>query len=219
VARVLGPVYTFMVVEPARSSKGEREPFVELRFPADAVPPVTRVRSTLVASSVRELGRIGRLAEYQALLPVHLHPVILGTLAGSWLDVDVVAEHYRAVAALDMPVTQQLALGKAVGSAMHGYLIGPTARDQKANRSPWTVLRNARRTWDRIYVGGDVSVDKVGPTEAIRTMYGLSLNNIPYVRNATRALLQVGLSSWCEKCVVSEIEWTPALLEFRISWV
>jgi hypothetical protein len=210
--RIMGP----LVQEP----NSVRETFVPLRYPPHEVPPVTRVRSTLVVSSVRELARCGRLEDYRAALPARLHPVILEALAGSWLDVNDVADHYRAVSTLDLPLAQQIAAGKAVGTAMQGYLIGPGTRPEpRAKASPWTVLRNARRTWDRIYVGGDVLVEKVGPTEAIRTMYGLSLNNIPYFRTATRSLLQLGIARWCERCVVSEIESTHVTLSLRISWV
>jgi len=192
---------------------------VPLRYQANEIPPVTQVRSTLVSSSIRAITSAGRLAEYEKLLPPQLHAAVVGTIAGSWLGIDVAIAHYRVMDALVVDVRDQLSVGETVGSTVRSYLFGTSRTAPVAGATPWTILPHTRRTWDRLYVGGDVSIEETGPQEFVRTIYGLPLCEIPYFRNASRGTMQSVISRWCTKCEVTETSWTSTTLQWRISWM
>src|SRR5262245_46526133 len=97
--------------EGGESGKGGSLRRVPLRYPPHRVPLVSRVRSTLIASSVRVVIENGRLDEYKEHLPSELHSVIFDAIAGSWLDIDVALSHYRAVDALQLPASDQVSMG------------------------------------------------------------------------------------------------------------
>jgi hypothetical protein len=192
---------------------------VPLRYRTSEVPPVTKVRSTLVATSLRAITDTPRFARYQERLPSQLHPIVLGALAGSWLDIDVVVEHYRAMDSLGFEVSEQVALGEAVGSTVRSYLIGTAGPLAAAgDATPWSILPHTQRTWDRLYVGGDVGIEESGPQQFIRTIYGLPLCKIPYFRHASRGIMRAVVSRWCASCEVTELACTPTTLQWQVSW-
>lgn len=202
------------------SRKGASLRRVPLRYPPNGVPLVTRVRSTLISSSVRVVIESGRLDDYKDHLPAHLHPVIFDAIAGSWLDMDVALSHYRAVDALGLPAFDQISMGETVGRTVRNYLIGTGSQTARAEGStPWSILLHTQRTWDRLYVGGDVSIEETGPKQFHRTMYGLPLCEIPYFRQASRGIMRHVISRWCTRCEVSEVAWTPTTLEWQVSWL
>jgi hypothetical protein len=202
------------------SSEGASLRRVPLRYALDSVPLVSRVRSTLISSSVRAITDGGRLAEYKEHLPSGRHPIIFGALAGSWLDIDVALDHYRAVDALGLEISNQLSMGETVGHTVRRYLIGTggqTAPGEEA--TPWIILPHTHRTWDRLYVGGDVSIEETGPKRFIRTIYGLPLCEIPYFRHASRGIMHSVLSQWCTRCEITELTATATTMAWQVSWV
>ncbi len=202
------------------SRKGMSLRRVPLRYPPNGVPLVTRVRSTLISSSVRVVIENGRLDEYKDHLPSHLHPAVFDAIAGSWLDIDVALSHYRAVDALNLPASDQLSMGETVGRIVRNYLIGTGGQTAPAEGStPWSILLHTQRTWDRLYVGGDVSIEETGPKQFVRAMHGLPLCEIGYFRNASRGTMREVVSRWCTKCEVTEVAWTSTTLEWQVSWM
>jgi hypothetical protein len=202
------------------SRKGVSLRRVPLRYPPNSVPLVSRVRSTLVSSSVRVVIENGRLDEYKEHLPLQLHPAIFDAIAGSWIDIDVALSHYRAVDALQLPASDQVSMGESVGRTVRNYLIGTGGQSAPAEgATPWDILQHTQRTWDRLYVGGDVSIEETGPKQFVRTMYGLPLCEVPYFRHASRGIMRTVISRWCTKCEVSEVAWTPTTLEWQVSWM
>jgi hypothetical protein len=203
-----------------QSAPGGSKREVPLRYPLSQIPPVTKVRSTLLSSSVRALTDRALLEPYKERLPAHLHHTILGAVAGSWLEIDAVIEHYRAMDALEFDTAQQMSIGESVGQTVRSYLIGSaTTAVQKAGATPWVILPHTQRTWDRLYVGGDVSIEETGPKQFVRTIYGLPLCGIPYFRHAARGMLRVVVSRWCTKCEVTELAATPTSLQWQVSWL
>jgi hypothetical protein len=193
---------------------------VPLRYPASDVPLVSRVRSTLISASVRAITDRGHLAEYQAHLPSNRHPLIFGALAGSWLDIDVALDHYRAVDALGLKISNQMSMGEAVGQTVRKYLIGTGGQAAPAaGATPWNILPHTHRTWDRLYVGGDVSIEETGPKQFIRTIYGLPLCAIPYFRYASRGIMHSVVSRWCSECEITELASTATTMAWQISWL
>jgi hypothetical protein len=193
---------------------------VPLRYSPSSVPLVSRVRSTLISSSVRVVTDGGRLDEYKDLLPAHRHATVFSAVAGSWLDIDVALDHYRAVDALGLETSNQLSMGETVGQTVRGYLIGTGGQVAPAEgATPWSILPHTHRTWDRLYVGGDVSIEETGPQQFVRTIYGLPLCEIPYFRHASRGIMHSVLSQWCTRCEITELTATATMMAWRVSWL
>jgi hypothetical protein len=159
------------------------------------------------------------LETYRARLPAQYHAVIFESVAGTWLEMPAILEHYRAVDALGLTTGEAVAMGAAIGDAVHGTVLGTAVRLAKgAGVTPWAALRQCGRLWERLFVGGDVSVDKVAPKEAVLEMLGLPIFQYAYFRASTRGLVQAGLSLFCVKAYATELGATPSSLKYRIAW-
>lgn len=181
---------------------------------------MTRVRSTMLLSSVRSLRERGLFDRYIAGVPRALHEPILGAVAGTWIDVDIAAAHYRACDSLGLSVGEQIAMGGSVGEALNGTFLRTLLQlARTAGVTPWMVLKQYTKLWERIFDGGDVEVDKLGPKEALVQMYGLPLFSIPYIRVALRGMHQTGFMLFCTKCYMTDLSSTDTTHAYRAAWV
>jgi len=204
---------------PARTAARPREPVVVLRHARGQAPLVTRVRSALLLSSLSGLRSRGLFDRYVALLPRKLHDPILGAVSGTWLDVELAAAHYRACDALGLSVQEQVAMGESVGEAVNGTFMRTLLHiARSAGVTPWVVLKHYTKLWERLFDGGDVEVDKLGPKEALVQMHGLPLFSIPYIRVAVRGMHQTGFSLFCTKCYMTDLGSTPTSHAYRAAW-
>ncbi|HEX8796324.1 MAG TPA: hypothetical protein VF765_35480 [Polyangiaceae bacterium] len=205
---------------PARTAARHKEPVVVLRHPRGQAPLVTRVRAALLLSSLRTLRSRGLFERYLDLLPRKFHDPILGAVSGTWVDVGIAAEHYRACDALSLTVQDQMAMGGAVGDAVNGTFLRTLFHIARtAGVTPWVALKQYTKLWERIFDGGDVEVDKLGPKEALVQMYGLPLFSIPYIRVALRGMHQTGFMLFCTKCYMTDLGSTPTSHAYRAAWV
>jgi hypothetical protein len=205
---------------PARTAARPREPVVTLRHPRGQAPLVTRVRSTLLISSVQSLRSRGLFDRYLEHLPRELQEPILGAVAGTWVDVEVAAAHYRACDALSLSVLDQVAMGGTVGDSVNGTFLRTVFHIARTTGiTPWVALKQYTKLWERIFDSGDLEVDKLGPKEALVQMYGLPLFSIPYFRVALRGMHQTGFSLFCTKCYMTDLSSTPTSHAYRAAWV
>jgi hypothetical protein len=196
-----------------------REPIVPLRYPRHEIPPVTRVRSTALHSTLRALETRGLLSRYGENLPDGLRATVMSVVPAMWIDVSLAVAHYAAVDALCIPVSEQIAIGTSAGGSAQRFLTATLLRmSREAGVTPWAVMPHTHRLWDRMCEGGDISVDRVGPKEAILTMRGLPYARSQYFRVAARAGFQAGLSHWCLRCYVTEVSCSDTVLELREAW-
>ncbi len=204
----------------ARTAARHREPVVSLRHPRGQAPPVKRVRSTLLLSSLSSLRSRGLLERYLERLPRELHEPILGAVAGTWVDIDMAAAHYRACDALGLSVAEQVAMGGSVGDAVNGTFLRTVFHIARtAGVTPWVALKQYTKLWERVFDGGDVEVDRLGPKEALVQMYGLPLFSIPYIRVALRGMHQTGFMLFCTKCYMTDLGSTATSHAYRAAWV
>lgn len=204
----------------ARTAARHREPVVALRHPRGQAPLVTRVRTTLLLSSLRSLRSRGLLERYLERLPRELHEPILGAVAGTWVDIEIAAAHYRACDALGLSVADQVAMGGSVGDAVNGTFLRTVFHIARtAGVTPWVALKQYTKLWERIFDGGDVEVDRLGPKEALVQMYGLPLFSIPYIRVALRGMHQTGFMLFCTKCYMTDLGSTATSHAYRAAWV
>jgi hypothetical protein len=198
------------------------EVVVPLRNAPSDIPPVTRVRTTLIHSSRRALGERGLLARYCQRLEPSDRAALHQLIPGRWISIELAHAHYRAIDGLALPTSEQVALGSAVGPHVQGTLVATLMRmAQRLGLTPWTSVNQYARIWDRLFIGGDLLVEKVGEREACVTMYNLSLLEVPYFRVALRGLQEAGLSaiySW-KKIHVSELGVMGLSVKYRLAWL
>jgi hypothetical protein len=192
-----------------------------LRVPTERVPPVTRLRSTLLTTSLKSIRERGHGARYLAMLPTRHHDTIRASIAGVWLPIDVGCAHYEACDALGLSPEEQLEIGREVGLKIQGTFLGTMVKLAKAaGVTPWICLEQYQRLWDRLVVGGAVAIAKLGPKEAHLECHNLPLARVPYFRTAFRGVNAASCGLFCSRVYVEEITSarTSISLGYRISW-
>jgi hypothetical protein len=182
------------------------------------VPPVTHLRSTLLLSSVLTLKARGLYPSYLAKLPLSRHASIDALVAGAWLPVELAAAHYDACDALELSTHEQLEMGTLVADQVQGGLLTTIVRAARnANASPWTAIESYPKLWERLMLGGAVTIDRLGAKDALIEAVGVSLATNRYFRTAFRGVNHAAFAPLCERLVVKDMpEYGFAC---RISWV
>jgi hypothetical protein len=138
-----------------------------------------------------------------------------------WIPVDVALAHYEACEALDLPVEQQVANGRATFDKTRGIFLGTMlSMARESGVTPWTVCPYFQRFWERGYDGGGLSVTKLGPKEARMDVVQVRLTECRYYRNALRGLTTAVFELFCQKAYVTERPGlrAPASMSFRVQW-
>jgi hypothetical protein len=197
------------------------EAIVPFDYRREQVPLVTHFRSTWLVSSVTALRARGLLEPYLAALPARFHDDVIAPVAGVWLPVEVAVAHYEACEKLRLALDEQLAIGRSVTEFVHKTSFSLAIRLVKeAGVTPWALMLQQKRLWQRVWRGGDVAVFKLGPKEARVEAVGWPCSHVPYCRTALRGVLLGQTELFCKKAFVREI---PALctstsLAYRIAW-
>jgi hypothetical protein len=183
------------------------------------VRPVTHVRSSAVVTAQGLLRASGRGEAYAAAIAPDLRAAVLGVVPGAWIPVETALAHHRAVDGLQLTATEQASLANGAGTKIQAAATSTLLRmSREVGVTPWVLLPHGQRIWDRICRGGDLSIERVGPKEALVRMLGLPLFSSPYFRLGIRCVLQAGLSLWCTRCYVTEVGWTSTSATFREAW-
>lgn len=197
------------------------EPFLPFRYPAATVRPTSKFRSTWLSSSVRSLKERGLLDKYLALLPREHHDVVVAPVVGVWLPVAVAEAHYDACDGLALPSREMVDIGLDVCRRVHDTILSTAVKLARgAGATPWTIYAQFQRLWDRIWIGGDVGVVKLGPKEARIEVIGWTCARSTYCRTAIRGVFQGLADMFCSKAYCHEVPalCSPSTLGFRMAW-
>jgi hypothetical protein len=181
-----------------------------------------KVKGTWLASSLRGVRSHGRMDAYLARLPVEHHEVIRETVVSDWHPIAILMAHYAACDQLDVPPSEIVQLGVEATRHAHGGVLGMAARLAvgTAAVTPWTIAGQVQKLWDRIFIGGGVSVSKLGPKEARFDIAGFPCCRYRYCRTGMRGVV-LGLTElFCTKAYVHEVPGaqTPNAAGFRVAW-
>ncbi len=199
------------------------EPEVIVPFPApvEDLAQVTKVRSTLIASSLRSVREHGHIDAYLGKLDVAWHETILHSVAGVWMPVAAGTAHYRACDALQMSPVEQMQIGREVGDRIQGTFLASMVRAARgAGITPWRALDYTHRLYNRLFEGGGMAVVKLGPKEARVEMASNPIVGVSYFRNGLRGIYQVAVELFCTKAYVTNIPsyGTETSCALKISW-
>lgn len=195
-----------------------------LPFPAprrELVPQVTLVRGSWIAASLRGVRKQGLEDAYRAKLdPVHADAVFNAAYT-DWLPIEVLVAHYSAYESFAIPSFRLVALGTEAIRRSQGAVLGIVAKlAGAAEVTPWPILSQLQRLWDRALVGGGIAVTKLGPKEARVELAGFPGCRFRHCRIGLRGVLTGVTEMFCTKAHVSELPgWTRDSGAVRIAWV
>lgn len=198
---------------------------VFLPFPAPTrlqVPPTTHVKGTWLASSLKTVRQHGRMDAYLAALPREHHAAILSTVISDWHPIELLMAHYEACDALNIPPNEVVQIGYEAVKHAHGGVIGMAVK-LAANTvvTPWTILGQLQKLWERVFVGGGLGVFKLGPKEARVELVQFPCSRYRYCKVAYRGVV-LGLTElFCTKAYVNEVasQMTDTTAAMRVAWV
>jgi len=177
---------------------------VVLAFPQQAVATRT-VRSTVILGSIATLREAGHYDAWSAALDPTHRDTLLQAVAGVWLPLDAALAYYAACDSLGLSSDGVAKLGGATFTRIQGTLLGTVLRMANgAGVTPWTILPQLQRFWDRAYQGGAIQITRHGPKDAHLSVARCALVESHYYRNALRGLSQSVLSLFCHKVYVQE---------------
>jgi hypothetical protein len=179
------------------------------------------VRSSLIQSSLQTLRNRGYYERHVPHLPREFHEVILNTLEPTWIPIEAALAHYQACEALDLSEQEQLDMGTAVGDRLQGTFLATMARTGKnLGATPWIILMNLDRLWDRTFQGGGCACYKLSPKDARCELLELPLAAVPYFRNAYRGVFLVAMNIFAQRafCSIMSARSGPEQITFKVSW-
>jgi hypothetical protein len=197
---------------------------VVLAFPAphrELVEPATHVRGTWLLSSLRTLREHGHFDAYRRALPARWHRMVLETVTSDWHPIDVALAHYQACDELDVPPAEIEQIGAEALTHAQGNPLGVAARVAAGPVvTPWTILGQCQRFWDRMWRGGGVGVFKLGPKDARVEITSFPCARFRYCRIGICGVVRAASEIFCAKAYASEMpeRCTPTDLVLRVSW-
>jgi hypothetical protein len=189
--------------------------------PTAASTLVTEFKSTLLVSSIQSLRERDLFDRYRALLPEAEANAVLSAIVGVWLPLEIATVHYTAVNALGLTYAESARGGTVVGEKIQATLLGTVARLARTTGvTPWTVLAQFQRLFERIFRGGGTRVMKLGPKEARIDIVGLPLAAIPCFRAGFQGMIKSGGELFCTRAYVSDMPrlCTNTTIGFRCAW-
>ncbi|HEX6242418.1 MAG TPA: hypothetical protein VFZ61_16010 [Polyangiales bacterium] len=152
-------------------------------------PEVTHIRGILLVKSLENLRKAELFERYAAELSDTLRNQIEGTMATSWVPVELAEEHYAACdrLALNEPTIERLGalMAESMDSSVMSTLLKTTR--QAGVESMWSALKQTDRLWDRLYQGGKTTLLQLGPKDLILEHHGISLAKSRHFRAGLRA--------------------------------
>ncbi|HEX8789686.1 MAG TPA: hypothetical protein VF765_01955 [Polyangiaceae bacterium] len=184
--------------------------------------PLKALRSTVVASGINVFRVRGLIDAYSKNLDAKSRDILLTTVAGTWLPVDLALAHFAAVDAIGLTSEQSFDIGATSARRFGETLWGTAMRMTRATGiDPWNVLNIYERLWKRSFDGGGFTVTRHGPKEAFVEIRSIPFARHAYFRDALRGAHQSLLALLARTVYVREVprRTHPEGFTMRISWV
>ncbi|HEX7478625.1 MAG TPA: hypothetical protein VF331_12515 [Polyangiales bacterium] len=187
------------------------------------VTPVTSVRSTLIQSSLTTLRQRSLFDRYVEIVDARYRATLLESLAPEWLAIDAARAHYEACDALALSSAELLQIGESVGERIQGTFLGTLSRKARMmGLTPWVLLAQFQRLWERLMQGGAVGLTKTGPKDCTVDIRRLPLCDYGYFRAAFCGVISSGIKLGAGKSVTVRVATTSGYSNrcvMKCSWV
>jgi hypothetical protein len=180
------------------------------------------MRSTVMVSGVATLRARGLFDRYVEHLSPEARQAILEAIAGTWLPVQFVLEHFGAIDALGLTNEEAFDIGASSGKRFGTTLWGTLVRLAKtAGADPWLPLRSYERIFPRAVDGGGFVVREHGPKEATIEFLSLPFSKLRYFRGAACGAHATLIGFFADTVYVREVPNTahPNGFKMSLSWV
>ncbi len=185
-------------------------------------PMATSVRTTLLTTSLQGLRTRGFEPAYFEALPTAHHEAIRTLVPGMWVPIAVGEAHYASIERLLLPMTVAADIGNEVTTRIQRSSLSHLVRMAQATGvTPWTGLLHLPTLLGRIFIGGAVEVEKLGPKEARIEIRGVSLVRYAYFRNAWRGMFHSAAKLFCNVAYFRHLPnegGHPTSFVLRMSW-
>ena len=186
------------------------------------VVPTRHVRGALLVASRAQLREAGLFAAYVEHLPEAARRELDGVIAASWVPLETAHAHYRAADALGLAEPAIVSCTRGSGEKVHQVFLATTFRlVRTAGLTPWTAAPAASRIWERVFDGGGIGLQKLGPKEGRLVIVAHSLLRHRYHRVGLRAHTELALGLCCLRGYVRETAHDPETgsMTLLLRWV
>ncbi|HKO49047.1 MAG TPA: hypothetical protein VJV79_15050 [Polyangiaceae bacterium] len=179
--------------------------------PPEAIGELSRVRGTLIASSIQALRARGLFERYSELLTDSHRDRVLNSVAGEWLTLELALAHYSACDALGLSVEDQIGMGRDVSRRTHETFLGLIVKMARGvGVTPWVVFPKINSLYTRIFRGGGIQITRLGSKHAeVRTL-GLTPLDLEYFRNAYLGMYEAGVGLFASSVQVRPLSLAPS---------
>lgn len=187
----------------------------------DPIKPLLHARSTILIGSISAIRASDRWDRYVAALSPKSRELLLHLVAGTWVPVDLALEHYLACDTLGFTTDEQVTNGRFTFDRAGATVFGTLSRmAREAGVTPWTVLPQMQRFWERGYDGGGIAVIKTGPKDCRIEARAIPLLRSPYYRTALRGLVWAVFDLFSKRTFLTERKGAgPDTLYVHAQWV
>ncbi|MET0286359.1 MAG: hypothetical protein ABW352_17900 [Polyangiales bacterium] len=160
---------------------------------AQPLRAATSIRSTVLQSSLASLRSRGHFDAWsRAMDPIH-RTAVAESLAPSWMPIEIALAHYQACEAINLPLSEQVAMGEAVGDRIQGTFLATLMKSARASGlSPLILFKQFDRLYGRLFEGGSIQLTQTGPKDLEVEIAGLPLSRYAYFRTAFTGVVRAG---------------------------
>jgi len=178
-------------------TEGNWETVLALPAPISQIPPAKALRGTVIATSLGMAREHGFEAKYFDHLPPEHHAAVRELQPASWVPMEIVIAHYRAMTHVFPSAEQQIENGRISSERTQNAYIRTVVRALQATGqvTPLTAMKRLPAVFARMLQGGGAgAVYSVGPKDGRIELVNYPLLEVPYVRNGWQGMFESGLS-------------------------
>jgi hypothetical protein len=195
---------------------------MEVHLAARGLPAASEVRSTILVSGIQAIRARGLYQKYLESLPPEARDRFSTLIVGLWLPVEEALIHYRAVDRLGLDAREIESIGAEVAQRINKSALSIAVQlSRRVGVTPWGALSMAQRINDLNWHGGDITVYKLGPKEALYEWTGQPCAAVPYFVTSFGGYLRALASLFADKAHARAIpeRCSSTVLTHRLSWI
>lgn len=197
-----------------------RDVVLALPCPPERVPQATRIRSTVLSSSLAALDAIGLRDAYFQGLPREHHETVRSLIVGEWLPMELGVIHYRAIEQLDLSQEQARANGRRVADRVQKSYLATMIKTIGFGITPWSILPRTQAILDRLLMGSSVAVYRIGPKDVRLEIHGAPIASFAYVRQGWAGMIEGGLDLVTKRTFCRDVSppRTTTVAAYVVTW-
>ena len=199
------------------------EPLTPVPASFEEVTRAYELRGSMYVSSLASVRDLGLLDAYLKLIPEEVQPRLLEVTPATWVPVELIMHHYRAMDRLFPDAEQQRKNGRqASEKTQSGYLktIFRVAR-AAGHLDPAVAASKLPTAFSRLWNGGMPTAYRMGPKDVRIELLRYPIATVPYSARGWAGMFEAGLAPTAKRVYVRVDEGfrLEESLAFDVSWV